>query len=99
MVGDLLDLASVRAATKDVTAAYFVYPIAPGLIEATAFFAQAARENNEQAIVNMSQISAKSGASSNAARNHWVAERVFDWSAVPVTHVRPTFFSEWLLYF
>ena len=99
VVGDLLDFDSVRAALKGVTAAYFVYPIEPGLIEATAFFAQAAKESGVTAIVNMSQISAKSEASSRGARNHWVAERVFDWSGVPTTHIRPTFFSEWLLYF
>src|SRR5215831_15250816 len=27
-----------------------------------------------------------------------VSERVFDWSGVPTTHIRPTFFAEWLLY-
>ena len=99
VVGDLLDMDSVRAALQGVSAAYFVYPIEPGLIEATAYFAQAAKEAGVQAIVNMSQISARSEASSHAARAHWVAERVLDWSGVPVTHLRPTFFSEWLLYF
>ena len=99
VVGDLLDFDSVRAALTGVTAAYFVYPIEPGILEATAYFAQAAKEAGVQAIVNMSQISAKSDATSHAARAHWVAERVFDWSGTPVTHIRPTFFSEWLLYF
>jgi uncharacterized protein YbjT (DUF2867 family) len=37
-------------------------------------------------------------ANSHAARNHWLAERVFDRSGVPVTHLRPTFFAEWLTY-
>ena len=31
-------------------------------------------------------------------RDHWIAERVFDWSGVPVVHLRPTFFAQWLLY-
>ena len=39
LAGDLLDLAAVRAATKGVTAAYFVYPIRSGLVDATAYFA------------------------------------------------------------
>src|ERR1700746_3832029 len=33
---------------------------------------------------------------SHAARDHWLAERVFDWSGIAVTHLRPTFFAEWL---
>jgi hypothetical protein len=35
---------------------------------------------------------------SHAARGHWIAERLFDWSGVPTVHIRPTFFSEWLLF-
>jgi uncharacterized protein YbjT (DUF2867 family) len=42
-VGDLLELDDVRSALEDMNAAYFVYPIRPGLIDATAYFAQAAR--------------------------------------------------------
>jgi uncharacterized protein YbjT (DUF2867 family) len=98
MVGDLLNLDDVSNALKDVKAAYFVYPILPGLIEAAAYFAQAAKEASVNAIVNMSQISARREAKSHGARNHWIAERVFDWSGIPVTHLRPTFFAQWLLY-
>ena len=94
--GDLLDLLAVRAALAGIDGAYFCYPIAPGLVEASAYFAQAAREADVGAIVNMSQISARADAGSNAARQHWISERVFDWSGVPVTHIRPTFFAEWL---
>src|SRR6266403_2604834 len=43
-VGDLLDLDQVKAAMEGVTGAYFVYPFKPGLIDAAAFFAQAAIE-------------------------------------------------------
>ncbi len=96
--GNLLDLESIRAALNGVEAAYFVYPIEPGLIQATAYFAQATKEAGVKAIVNMSQKSARSGAASHAAQDHWIGERVFDWSGVGVTHLRPTFFSEWLLY-
>jgi NAD(P)H dehydrogenase (quinone) len=74
--GDLLDFHSVSAATAGVTAAYFNYPIRPGLIEATVNFAQAASEAGMQAVVNMSQISARREAKSNAARQHWIAERL-----------------------
>ena len=43
-VGDITDINDVRTALEGVGAAYFVYPIQPGLIEAGAYFAQAARE-------------------------------------------------------
>jgi len=99
VAGDLLDQDAVGRAMQGIEAAYFCYPIEPGLLEATAIFAQAAREAEVGAIVNMSQISARRDAESDAARQHWLAERVFDWSGVPVTHLRPTFFAEWLLLF
>src|SRR5271163_2877522 len=98
--GDLSDFEAVSEALKGITGAYFVYPIqVPGILEATAFFAQAALEQGVGAIVNMSQISARRIAKSHAARNHWIAERLLDRSGVPVTHLRPTFFAEWLMYF
>src|SRR5215831_20960069 len=59
VIGDLLDFQAVRRALDEVSGAYFVYPIAPGLIEATAFFAQAASEAHVSHIVNMSQTSAR----------------------------------------
>jgi NAD(P)H dehydrogenase (quinone) len=49
-------------------------------------------------IVNMSQVSARSDAKSHSAREHWLAERVFDGSGLNVAHIRPTYFAEWLLY-
>jgi len=98
VVGDLLDFDAVREATKGVNRAYFVYPIRPGLVQATAQFAQSALEAGVDAVVNMSQVSARSDAKSHSAREHWLAERVFDWSGLNVAHIRPTYFAEWLLY-
>ena len=98
VLGDLLDIDAVRSAMEGVSAAYFVYPLIPGLIDATAYFAQAAREAGLRGIVNMSQISARRESKSHQARDHWISERVFDWSCVHVTHLRPTFFAEWLTY-
>jgi uncharacterized protein YbjT (DUF2867 family) len=46
----------------------------------------------------MSQISARRDAKSNAAQDHWMAERMLDLSGLKVTHIRPTFFAEWLIY-
>jgi NAD(P)H dehydrogenase (quinone) len=98
VLGDFLDFDSMRAALSGVDRAYFCYPICPGIVQATAQFAQAAKEAGVEVIVNMSQISARSDAKSDAARQHWLSERVFDWSGVPTVHLRPTFFAEWLLY-
>jgi len=98
VLGDFLDFDSVRAALRGVQRAYFCYPISPGLAQATAQFAQSAKEAGVEVIVNMSQISARGDSKSRAARQHWLSERVFDWSGVPTVHLRPTFFAEWLLY-
>jgi NAD(P)H dehydrogenase (quinone) len=96
--GDLLDFGRVRFALNGTRRAYFVYPIRPGIAQATAYFAQAAKEAGVDGIVNMSQISARDGAKSHAATDHWLSERVFDWSGLTVAHIRPTYFAEWLLY-
>jgi NAD(P)H dehydrogenase (quinone) len=98
VVGDLRSFESVRAALDGVRSAYFVFPIQPGILAGTAYFAQAAKEAGVGAIVNMSQASARREAKSHAAQDHWLAERVFDWSGVPTVHLRPTLFAEWVLY-
>jgi uncharacterized protein YbjT (DUF2867 family) len=95
--GDFLNLDDVQAALRGVAGAYFCYPIRPGIIQATAYFAQAAKEAGVACVVNMSQISAREDAKSHAAQDHWLAERVFDWSGLTVAHLRPTYFAEWLL--
>lgn len=99
VVADLLDLDAVSRAANGIDAAYLIYPIAPGLMEATATLLQAAEENGVGTIVNMSQISARRDAASNAARQHWLAERVLDHFNGTVTHIRPTFFAERLINF
>ncbi len=99
VVGDLSDFDRLGEVLQDIRAAYYLYPIqVPGIIESTAYFAQAALEAGVEAIVNMSQAPARRVSKSHGSQNHWVAERVFDWSGIPVTHLKPTFFAEWLLY-
>jgi len=83
VVGDLLDLESVSTAMKGISSAFFVYTInRPGIIEATAFFAQAALENGVGHIVNLSQFGAHRHVKSHGAQNHWIAERLFERSGV-----------------
>ena len=98
VVGDLLDFGAVRRAFEGAKRAYFVYPIRPGIVQATAHFAQAALEAEAELIVNMSQRTSHQYSKSGSALQHWLAERVFDWAGTSVTHLRPTAFNEWLLY-
>ena len=97
--GDFLDLASIRSAMAGVKRVYFCYPPLPGLLEATANVAVAARDADVEGLVNMSQISARERAGSPLARQHWLSERIFDWANVGASHVTPTFFAEDLYLF
>ncbi|WP_321845211.1 NmrA family NAD(P)-binding protein [Paraburkholderia bannensis] len=98
VVGDMFDVNSIRAALQGVEAAYFVYPVAPGLLHATVNFAQAAKEAGTKAVINLSQRSANRHSTSDSCRDTFISEAVFNWSGVPVIHLRPTYFLDWLLY-
>jgi NAD(P)H dehydrogenase (quinone) len=98
VLGDLLEIDTVHAAMEGVDAAYLVWPVAPGLIHATVNFAQAAKETGVSTIINLSQRSANRFSTSHSCRDSFVAEQVLNWSSVPVIHLRPTYFLEWLLY-
>ena len=98
IVGDMLKLDDMRVALADISGAYFVYPLADGLVEATVLFAQAAKENGLGHVVNMSHKQSRPHARSKATLNHWLSEQVFGWSGLSATHLRVTFFAEWLLY-
>ena len=98
VVGDLLEINTIRAAMEGVEAAYLVWPVQPGLIQATVNFAQAAREASVSTIINLSQRSANRYSKSNSCRDTFIAEQVLNWSGVAVVHLRPTYFLEWLLY-
>src|SRR5262249_6892615 len=95
--GDFLDPDAIPAAGPEGQRAYFCYPLRPGVIQATAYFAQAAKEAGIDGVVNMSQVCARADAKSHAMYDHWLAERVFDWSGLAVAHLRPTLFAESLL--
>ena len=95
VVGDLHDLKSMRAAMNKVKRVYFVYPPQGELlVEATTIVAVAARDVGVEALVNMSQISARQDAKSPLARQHWLSENILDWADIGAVHVRPTFFAE-----
>jgi NAD(P)H dehydrogenase (quinone) len=91
VVGDLLDLRAVRRAFDEVQRAYFVYPMRPGLTEATAHFAEAALEAKTEFIVKMSQKTSRPDAISDSALHHRLAERVVDWAGrLSPIFVRPS---------
>ncbi len=94
-VGDVHDLKSMRAAMQNVKRVYFVYPPQGELlVEATTIVAVAARDAGVDALVNMSQISAREDSKSPLARQHWLSEKILDWADIGAVHVRPTFFAE-----
>ncbi|GAA5110558.1 NmrA family NAD(P)-binding protein [Pseudonocardia adelaidensis] len=97
VVGDVGDFTTARAALEGVRRAYFTYPLADSLLAATTTFAAAGKQAGVESIVNMSQLTARPDHASPAARGHWLAERVLDWSGIGVTHIRPPYFLENLL--
>ncbi|MGW3744257.1 NmrA family NAD(P)-binding protein [Streptomyces sp. NPDC005146] len=98
VVGDLLEINTIRAAMEGVDAAYLVWPVQPRLIQATVNFAQAAKEAGVKTVINLSQRSANRDSTSDSCRDTFIAEEVLNWSGLPVIHLRPTYFLEWLLY-
>lgn len=97
--GNLSDFMSVSAAMKDISKVLFVYPVTEGLLEATAYLVQAALEEKVDFIINISQRTSARNAPSHSAQSHWLAERMLDRCGVPVTHLQPTLFADWLAYF
>lgn len=98
VVGDFLNFRSLQPAFEGIQRAYFCYPVFPGVVQATVHFAQAALDEKVEYVINISQRTSREDAISESAIEHWLAEQVFDRSGVPVTHLRPTAFNEWLLY-
>jgi NAD(P)H dehydrogenase (quinone) len=100
VLGDFLDLQSIREAVAGVRRAYFCYPPqGDRLVDATTIFAVAARDAGVETLVNMSQISARDDSESPLARHHWLSENIFDWADIGAVHIRPTFFAEDLFIF
>ena len=98
VLGDFQNLQSIRRAMKGAGRVYFCYPPeGDRLVDATTNVAVAARDEGVEALVNMSQISAREDSKSPLARHHWLSENILDWADVGAVHIRPTFFAE-LLY-
>jgi uncharacterized protein YbjT (DUF2867 family) len=85
--GDLLDPVRVREALEGVRRAYFTYPVADGLLEATTIFAAAARDAGTELVVNNSQLQNRRFAPTYRNLQHGLAERIFDWAQVKAVHL------------
>jgi uncharacterized protein YbjT (DUF2867 family) len=100
VVGDFTRPESVAAALEDVGRMYFGMSVSPDHLLAATVVATVARELGKlDVLVDMSQMTvsqmtATSTAESHHQRLHWLAEQVFDWSGLPVVHVRPTTFLD-----
>lgn len=92
--GDLLDPVSTRAALPGVRRAYFTYPVADGLMEATTIFAQAARESGTELVVNLSQLQNTPQAASFRNLQHRLAGQIFNWAGVGAVHLHAPPFYE-----
>jgi uncharacterized protein YbjT (DUF2867 family) len=95
--GDLLNPASVQAAMKDVKRAYFTYPVADGLLEATTIFATSARDAGLELVVNNSQFQGTPDdplfrdlqrAPSFRNLQHRLSDLVFDWAQIGAVHLQ-----------
>ncbi|MFC9628866.1 NmrA family NAD(P)-binding protein [Streptomyces mirabilis] len=100
VIGDLTRPETVAAALEGVGRMYFAMPVSPDQLLAATVVASVAREHGElDGLVDMSQMTvsqmtATSTEESDQQRLHWLSERVFDWSGLPVVHVRPTAFLD-----
>jgi NAD(P)H dehydrogenase (quinone) len=100
VVGDLTRPADVVQALAGCRAIYFGMSVSAEYLEAATTVAAAARDSGSvEMLVNMSQMTVSqmnltSDSESRQQRMHWLAEKVLDWSGIPVTHIRPTVFME-----
>ena len=99
-VGDLTAGPDVVAALDGCRRMYFGMSVSPDYLAASATVAAAALDGGAlELLVNMSQMTVSqmhlTGVTeSHQQRLHWLAEHVFNWSGLPVTHLRPTVFME-----
>ncbi|MFF4898212.1 NmrA family NAD(P)-binding protein [Streptomyces sp. NPDC001068] len=100
VIGDLTRPETVAAALQGVTRMYFAMAVSPDHLLAATVVASAAKAYGKlDALVDLSQMTvsqmtASSTGESHQQRLHWLAEQVFDWSGLPVVHIRPTAFLD-----
>jgi len=97
-VGNFTDYASLGTALDGIETAFFCYPVADGIAEATGLFAAAGMENGLKRVVNMSVSASGPSNPSPHGRAQWVSENILDWADFKCIHLRiDAFFHELLL--
>jgi len=99
VVADFQRLDTLRRALDGIDRVFFCYPLASGLLQATANMCVAAKEADVRAIANNTLMLAASNQPSPICRDHWLSERIFDWAQVGAIHLRGGFFFENLVLF
>ncbi|WP_197039009.1 NAD(P)H-binding protein [Herbidospora cretacea] len=100
VIGDLTRPETVAAALDGVSRMYFGMAVSSDHLLAAAVVASVAKDMRvldglvDLSQMTVSQMTATSTGESDQQRLHYLAERVFDWSGLPVTHVRPTVFLD-----
>ena len=100
VVGDLTRPGDVATALDSVQRMFFSMRLSASLLEAAATVATVARAVGRlDALVaisqmTVSQMDALSMSESHHQRLHFLSEKVFNWSGLPVVHVRPTVFLD-----
>ncbi|HEV7863923.1 MAG TPA: NAD(P)H-binding protein, partial [Acidimicrobiia bacterium] len=100
IAGDLTRPADVARALDGCRRMYFGMSVSAAYLEAAATVASVAEAVGDLEVLvsisqmTVSQMSAVSTEESNHQRLHFLAERVLDWSGLPVVHLRPTIFLE-----
>lgn len=92
--GDFLDPLSMQKAVRDVASVYFAYPVQPGLAEATANLALAARQAGVRRLINLVMLRSSLDAPTPRMRQNYLSEQVFEWAGIGAVHVRATVFYE-----
>jgi len=100
VIGDLTRPETVADALQGVARMYFAMRVSPDHLLAATVVASVAKEYGKlEALVDLSQMTvsqmtATSTEESHQQRLHWLAEQVFNWSGLPVVHIRPTVFLD-----
>lgn len=92
--GDFLDFKSVGRAVQGVSSIYFAYPVQPGLLEATAVMAEAARKARVSRLVDLVMLVSSPDAPTPRMRQNYLSEQLLEWSGTGPAHVRATVFYE-----
>ncbi|KAI9281378.1 hydroxylase [Umbelopsis sp. AD052] len=99
-IGDLTNSIDVVKAVEGCNRIYFSMSVSEYYLEASLIMAAAAREQgNIEVLVNISQMTVSQMSltkmtNSRQQRLHYLSEQAFNWSGVPIVHLRPTVFMD-----